>query len=110
MLTVYSDDHRLHFGQSELVDGKLQPCFEMPSRADTVLARVRQQRLGEVIEPRDFGLEPILRVHDAAYVEFLKGAWERWAAEGHSCDLLPTTFPARRLRRDGPIPTALHGQ
>ena len=110
MLTVYSDDHRLHFGQSELVDGKLQPCFEMPSRADTVLARVRHQALGEVIEPRDFGLEPILRVHDAAYVDFLKGAWARWAAEGHSCDMLPSTFPARRLRRDGPIPTALHGQ
>ncbi len=43
MLSVYSDDHRLHFGQSELVDGKLQPCFEMPSRADTVLARVKSQ-------------------------------------------------------------------
>ncbi|HBO6386092.1 TPA: histone deacetylase family protein, partial [Pseudomonas aeruginosa] len=49
MLSVYSDDHRLHFGQSELVDGKLQPCFEMPSRADTVLARVKSQNLGEVI-------------------------------------------------------------
>ena len=110
MLTVYSDDHRLHFGQSELVDGKLQPCFEMPSRADTVLARVRQQNLGEVIAPRDFGLEPILRVHDRRYVEFLKGAWARWAAEGHSGDLVSTTFPGRRLRRDGPIPTALMGE
>ncbi|MDH1107265.1 histone deacetylase family protein [Pseudomonas otitidis] len=110
MLTVYSDDHRLHFGQSELVDGKLQPCFEMPSRADTVLARVRQQALGEVIEPRDFGLDAILRVHDAGYVKFLQGAWARWEAEGHSGDLVSTTFPARRLRRDGPIPTALMGE
>ncbi len=24
MLSVYSDDHRLHFGQSELVDGRLR--------------------------------------------------------------------------------------
>lgn len=110
MLTVYSDDHRLHHGQSELVDGQLQPCFEMPSRADTVLARVKQQNLGAVIEPKDFGLEPILRIHDAAYVQFLKGAWARWAAEGHSCDLLPSTFPGRRLRRDGPIPRALIGE
>ncbi len=31
MLSVYSDDHRLHFGQSELVDGKLQPCSKCPA-------------------------------------------------------------------------------
>lgn len=74
MLSVYSDDHRLHFGQSELVDGKLQPCFEMPSRADTVLARVKSQNLGEVIAPKDFGREPLLRLHDAAYLDFLQGA------------------------------------
>ncbi len=110
MLTVYSDDHRLHFGQSELVDGKLQPCFEMPSRADTVLARVKSQNLGEIIAPKDFGREPLLRIHDAAYLDFLQGAWARWAAEGHSGDLVSTTFPGRRLRRDGPIPTALMGE
>ncbi|MBD9575380.1 histone deacetylase family protein [Pseudomonas sp. PDM23] len=110
MLTVYSDDHRLHFGQSELVDGKLQPCFEMPSRADTVLARVKSQNLGEIIEPKDFGMEPILRAHNTRYVEFLKGAWARWAAEGHTGDLVSTTFPGRRLLRDGPIPTALMGE
>ncbi|MER1154954.1 acetylpolyamine amidohydrolase AphA, partial [Pseudomonas aeruginosa] len=110
MLSVYSDDHRLHFGQSELVDGKLQPCFEMPSRADTVLARVKSQNLGEVIAPKDFGREPLLRIHDAAYLDFLQGAWARWTAEGHSGDLVSTTFPGRRLRRDGPIPTALMGE
>ena len=37
MLTIYSDDHRLHHGRCELIDGKLMPCFEMPSRADHVL-------------------------------------------------------------------------
>lgn len=110
MLSVYSDDHRLHFGQSELVDGKLQPCFEMPSRADTVLARVKSQNLGEVIAPKEFGREPLLRIHDAAYLDFLQGAWARWTAEGHSGDLVSTTFPGRRLRRDGPIPTALMGE
>lgn len=110
MLTVYSDDHRLHCGQGEMVDGQIHPCFEKPSRADTVLARVREQNLGEVIEPKDFGIQPIQRIHDHGYVEFLRNAWDRWAAEGHQCDLLPTAFPGRRLRRDGPIPTALHGQ
>lgn len=37
MLTIYSDDHHLHHGRCELMDGQLMPCFEMPSRADHVL-------------------------------------------------------------------------
>lgn len=110
MLSVYSDDHRLHHGQSELVDGQLQPCFEMPKRADTVLQRVKAQQLGEVLAPKDFGLDPILRIHDGTYLHFLQNAWQRWAADGHSCDMLPSTFPARKLRQNGPIPSALHGQ
>ena len=52
MKTVFSEDHRLQDGKSELIDGKLLPCFEMPRRAEIVLARVRQQKLGEVLPPR----------------------------------------------------------
>ena len=37
MQTVYSDRHRLQDGQSELIDGKLVPCFECPERADLVV-------------------------------------------------------------------------
>nr|NLU59652.1 hypothetical protein [Pseudomonas sp. BIGb0427] len=46
MLTIYSDDHRLHHGRCELIDGQLMPCFEMPSRADHVLDRVKTRELG----------------------------------------------------------------
>jgi hypothetical protein len=41
MLTIYSDDHRLHHGAAELYRGRLVPCFEMPSRAEHVLDAVR---------------------------------------------------------------------
>ncbi len=34
MLTVYTEDHRLQDGKSELFDGKLLPCFEKPERAE----------------------------------------------------------------------------
>ena len=36
MHTIYSDRHRLHHGQAELIDGRFQPCFEKPERADLV--------------------------------------------------------------------------
>ena len=58
MLTIYSDDHRLHHGRCELIDGKLMPCFEMPSRADHVPEQVKKRNLGPVEGPRDFGRAP----------------------------------------------------
>jgi acetoin utilization deacetylase AcuC-like enzyme len=108
MRTFYSDDHHLHHGRCELIDGQLMPCFEMPSRADHVLARVQARQLGEVLAPHDYGLAPLQRVHSPAYLEFFRGAWDRWAAMGKEGDLLPYTWPARTLRQVKP--TSLHGE
>ncbi|WP_426150858.1 histone deacetylase family protein [Pseudomonas sp. DC3000-4b1] len=108
MRTYYSDDHRLHHGRCELIDGQLMPCFEMPSRADHVLARVQARQLGEVLPPQDFGLAPLLRVHTDDYLTFFRGAWDRWAATNTDGDLLPYTWPARTLRQVKP--TSLHGE
>ena len=108
MLTIYSDDHHLHHGRCELIDGQLKPCFEMPSRADHVLQRVQNQHLGPVQAPQDFGLEPIARIHSRDYLEFFKGAWARWTEFNTDGDLLPYTWPARTLRAIKP--TSLHGQ
>lgn len=72
MLTIYSDDHHLHHGRCELMDGQLMPCFEMPSRADHVLQRVQYRNLGPVEAPQDFGLGPIARIHSRDYLDFSK--------------------------------------
>lgn len=98
MLTIYSDDHHLHHGRCELMDGQLMPCFEMPSRADHVLQRVKDRNLGPVQAPRDFGRTPLQRVHTADYLDFFQGAWARWSELNRDGDLLPFTWPARTLR------------
>ena len=108
MLTIYSDDHHLHHGAAELIDGTFKPCFEMPSRADMVLARARAVGLGDVISPVDFGLAPIARIHTGDYLEFLQKAWAGWAAQGNTADFLPGVFPARHLRAKRP--DDLYGQ
>jgi acetoin utilization deacetylase AcuC-like enzyme len=108
MLTYYSDDHHLHHGKCELIDGQLMPCFEKPQRADHILQRVRDRRLGEIRAPQDFGRAPLERIHSAAYLDFFQGAWARWREQGGQGDLLPFTWPARTLRRI--IPNDLHGQ
>ena len=102
MKTVFSEDHRLQDGKSELIDGKLLPCFEMPRRAEIILARVRAVGLGEVLAPRDFGLDPVRRVHDADFVAFLQGAWARWVAAHGDYDALPLCWPGPGMRRIKP--------
>ncbi|MEX1205326.1 MAG: histone deacetylase family protein [Dongiaceae bacterium] len=98
MKTVYSDDHRLQDGKSELIDGKLVPCFEMPKRADIILARVRAAKLGEVVGPGEFGLDPLRRVHKADFVEFLRTAWDEWVTAHGAYDALPLNWLARGMR------------
>ncbi len=102
MHTFYSPQHRLHHGQSELIDGHMVPCFEMPSRADLVLARVQAVGLGPVHAPQPFGLAPVLRVHGDDYVAFLQQAWAEWHALGRSHDALPLVWPVPGLRHDRP--------
>ena len=102
MLTVYSDDHHLHRGKYELSDGKLLPCFETPERADLVLKAVQDADLGPIVAPEDFGLDPIRRIHDARFVEFLQQAWELWAATGRDGDALPLNWPVRGMRQIEP--------
>lgn len=100
MITIYGERHRLHHGHSELIDGELKPCFEMPRRVDIVHDRLRYVGLGEIIAPSRFGLDSLRRVHSEAYLEFLQNAWREWSALGRSHDALPTIWPVRGLRSD----------
>jgi acetoin utilization deacetylase AcuC-like enzyme len=99
MRTVFTEDHRFQDGKAELIDGKLQPCFESPKRAEIIVGRVRDRRLGEVVPPRDFGLDPIKRVHTPDFVEFLKIAWSDWTKTHGDYDALPLNWSAPGMRR-----------
>ncbi len=100
MKTIYTDDHRLQNGKAELIDGKLLPCFEMPRRAEIVIARVREVGLGEVLPPETFGRAPLERVHKKSFLDFLEGAWAAWTAAGRDWDALPLVWQVRGLRAD----------
>lgn len=76
-ITVYSNDHYLQDGKAELHDGKLVSCFEMPRRAELVLARVKSVDLGPILPPQPFGLDAVRRVHAPDFVDFLGTAWRR---------------------------------
>ena len=97
METIYSEDHKLRDAQTELYGGQLVYPFERPSRLDYIHVRLTEVGLGPITAPDTFGMEPILAVHDAAYVDFLQTAWDRWQAAGFKGEAIASTWPARRM-------------
>ena len=102
MITVFSEDHRLHFGKYELIDGHFVTPFECPSRLDRIMDRLEKAKLGKVVPPRDFGLNPIRRVHSQDYIAFMRTAHDKWRATHGDIDALPICWPTRNLRQIEP--------
>lgn len=108
MLIVSSHEHSLHHGAGELSDGVMMPAFEHPGRAASITAALVAAQLGENRAPRRFGRDPILRVHNAAFVRFLEGAHAAWRERHEHRDALPLSFVAPGMRRR--CPTDIDGQ
>lgn len=102
MKTIYTDKHKLRDAKTELYGGQLVPPFECPVRAEYILERLRERKLGEVLSPSAHGLDPVLAVHDADYVAFLQSCWTDWVAEGLKGEAIATCWPSRRMPRAAP--------
>jgi acetoin utilization deacetylase AcuC-like enzyme len=98
MLTVYSDDHRLHDAKAEFVHGEMVPSFEMPKRADYILGRLLEAKLGEIIAPERQPRRAVEQIHSPDFLTFLEGAHAAWAETNHG-DAMPNTWPGRGLRQ-----------
>ena len=108
METIFTERHKLRNSKTELFGGQLVEPFERPSRAQYIIDRVREVDLGPVSEPDDFGLNPILAIHDKDFIEFLQVAWADWQAAGYKGEAMPTGWPARRMSQR--IPTHIEGR
>lgn len=82
----------------ELHNGGWAPYAEKSSRAGMIAAR-----LLDLNPARDFGLDPLLGVHDGSYLEFLRLAFAEWRASGRDGDAIGYTWPLvhrRQLKLD----------
>ena len=98
MRAFFDPRQLLHAPERELHNGGFTAYAETPARAESILAAI-----GGADTPEDRGLGPILAVHDAGYVEFLRTAAERWAAAGRPGDAIGYVWPVvgrRALRLD----------
>lgn len=109
MLSIYSEDHKLRDPATELYGGELVPPFECPARVDYIVSRLQEVGLGEIAGPKTFGLDPVLRIHQPDYINFLEGCWDAWKAQGFKGEALPSIWPVRGMRQDR-IPTYIGGK
>ncbi len=81
--------------------------WEVPARADALLGAVH--RLGHTVtDARDHGLDPIRRVHDAGYLDFLATGFQRMRDMGNTGPALRAG--AYAVRHASRRPEALFGQ
>jgi acetoin utilization deacetylase AcuC-like enzyme len=93
MKTVFSPIQLHHNPAREFLDGAWVEYLESPRRAEMILKAVCDAKLGEVIPPDDFGLEPIRAVHAEHYLDYLQHAYERWIEQGGAATgVYPDTF------------------
>ena len=103
MKTFYNHLHAQHQGKVEMFRGALVPCFEVPARADHVLAELQRRQLGAVLEPQAFDEAALTAIHSPRYLKFLATAWDQWVAldPAHADkDILPSVWPTRTFRTD----------
>jgi acetoin utilization deacetylase AcuC-like enzyme len=101
MKIVYTPTHAAHGVKSEFDGVRPIPAYEVPVRAENVRAECEARQLGSFARPRDFGLGPIARVHDVAFMGFLRAAFAKFQAKhGRGVyEAFPSSWPARRLRQ-----------
>lgn len=98
--------NHLHAGRMEMHRGQMVPCFESSTRLNSVLEALARQGFPncEQVDPAATCLDTVLpRIHDAAYLDFLRTAWSRWVepdASRAALDLLPDVWPTRGMRQD----------
>ena len=93
MLSIFSENQSAHAPLRELNNGDWMDFAESPARLRSILDKIPTPKV-----PEDHGMEPILAVHDAAYVDFLQSAHKEWLDQGREGDAIGYAFPVRGRR------------
>lgn len=88
-MRLFFDPRQLaHAPTKELHNGAFVAYAETPARAEAFCAGA-----GVAEAPADHGEAPILSVHHAGYIDFLKTAHARWQATGRPGDVMGYVWP-----------------
>jgi acetoin utilization deacetylase AcuC-like enzyme len=95
MKFFFSEAQLAHCPKQYMVHGRIVDPFENPSRATTLIASLERAGLQRT-EPKDYGREPILKVHADHYVTFLEETYAHFMElPNHGPEVLPNVHPYR---------------
>jgi len=103
MQIIYTDKHKLHDTSNVTLWSFGGPVNieETPARAEIIKAALLDAGLGELHNPEDHGIEPILKVHSADYVDYLKSAYQKSLDFfKNQSPVFPEVFPIRPIGKD----------
>jgi acetoin utilization deacetylase AcuC-like enzyme len=111
MKAFWSDAELAHAPQFFLQRGVVRRNYEVPARAEALLASCRAMGL-EVVAPPAASRSALLEVHPAEYLDFLRDGPRDWAAmEGAGPELVANTHPSPEMLANGArIPEAVTGR
>ena len=109
MKTVYTKNHILRNSKTELFGGELVKPFERPERMEYILNEIKTRKLGPILDPVNFDMDIIYKIHDKKFVDFLNNAWNEWVALGFKGEAIPTVYPSRSMNSDV-VPTFIEGK
>lgn len=94
----------LHTPQFFLVRGQVRANFEVPRRAEALLAAARAMGC-EIVTPPAADDAAIAAVHDAGFLAFLRDAWRDWTAmDDAGPELVPNIHPTPEMYANGGQP------
>jgi acetoin utilization deacetylase AcuC-like enzyme len=79
MKVFWHDAQLKHAPRFFLLRGETRPNFEVPARAEALLASCQAMKL-DIVTPRQIDRATLLRVHDPAYLDFVRDAHAAWSS------------------------------
>ena len=107
MKCVFNAEQNKHYPKSFLVNGVREANPESPQRVDLLLEGAVAAGMTQV-EPDNYGMNTIMKVHPERYLTFLEHVASRWSRiKGAADEVTPNIHPTNR---DGEYPKSLIAQ
>jgi acetoin utilization deacetylase AcuC-like enzyme len=111
MKVFWHDAQLKHAPTFFLARGKTHPNFEIPARAEALLASCQAMGL-EILPPTSIDRTALLTVHDPAYLDFVRDAFAAWSAlPGTGAEVVANSHPSPEMLANGArAPSHIVGQ
>ncbi len=101
MKVFWHDAQLKHAPRFFLLRGETRPNFEVPARAEALLAACLAMKL-EIVTPAAVERAGLLMVHDAAYLDFLRDAHAAWSSLPNTVgEVVANSHPSPEMLANG---------